>query len=187
MLSSPAFSPSAHDLRPSTLAQMGPSRRWTGGTLGLAWLGFLVLQPQHIPRTPEVGFPQLEQQPREVCPLSQSVLCGYGLALAGGGQRDGSNRWSRAQSLTGDSGGIFQPWHSCCMAAVAVSMSEFNAVCGIKARVRHDFWGQPCSITKRDFGGEHGGRLPNSCASLGPKALTLCLSHPEGPTCAWLC
>lgn len=179
MLSSPAFSPSAHDLRPSTLAQMGPSRRWTGRTL--------VLRPQHIPRTPEVGFPQLEQQPREVCPLRQPVLRGYGLALAGGDQRAGSNLWSRAQSLTGDSGGIFQPWHSCCVAAAAVSMSEFNAVCGIKAKVRHDFWGQPCSVTKRDFGGEHGGRLPNPCASLGPKAPAPCLSHPEGPTCAWLC
>lgn len=93
-----------------------------------------------------------------------------------------SSCWSRAQSLTGDRKGIFQPWHGFCVAAVAVTMSEFSAMGGVKARVRQDFWHQPCSITERDFGGQHGDQLPNFSTSLGPKACALCLSYLEGPS-----
>ena len=55
--------------------------------------------------------------------------------------------------MTGDGRGIFQPRHSFCIAAVAMSMSEFHAICGIKARVRLGLWGQPCAVTEKDYGG----------------------------------
>ena len=44
------------------------------------------------------------------------------LVLVGGGQGTWSHHGSRAQSLTGDRGGIFQPWHSFFVAAGAMTM-----------------------------------------------------------------
>ena len=68
----------------------------------------------------------------------------------------GSRDWSRAE-MDWDGRGIFQPWLSFWVAAVAMSMSEFKAICGIKARVRLGLWGQSCSVTEKGSGGQHGG------------------------------
>ena len=104
------------------------------------------------------------------------------LALAGRGQEPWGSHGSRAQHFAEDRGGIFQPWHGFCVAAVALTKSKLSEMCRMKARVRHSFWGQPCSIMERDFGRQLGSWLLSSSVSLGPKVLAPCLSHPEGPT-----
>lgn len=78
---------------------------------------------------------------------------------------------SRAQSVAGDSGGMFPPWR------------PLHGSCGqdharVIARGR-DFRGQPCVVTERNLGGQYGGWLLSCCVSRGPQTPAPA-SLPEG-------